>query len=65
VYDYRPAYDKDALAIEQEKTKQTEELTKQAEECTKQEVAKSVQSVELTKQLIIRLELAKLGIPAL
>jgi hypothetical protein len=39
VYDYRPAYDKDALAIEQEKTKQAEELT---------------------KQLTIRLELAKL-----
>jgi hypothetical protein len=68
VYDYRPAYDKDALAIEQEKTKQTEELTKQAEELTKQaeeltkqETAKSVQSVELTKQLTIRLELANLG----
>jgi hypothetical protein len=48
VYDYRPAYDKDALAIEQEKTKQMEEVTKQSE--------------ELTKQLTLRLELAKLGI---
>jgi hypothetical protein len=58
VYDYRPAYDKDALSIEQEKTKQIEEITKQ-------EAAKSVQSIELTKQLTIRLRLAKLGVTVL
>jgi hypothetical protein len=44
VCDYRPAYDKDALAIEQERQKQTEELTKQAEEVCQTRGAKSVQS---------------------